>query len=128
METISAITDRNSEDKEALTMRELVSPLTKEYQDTTQLLNKALLLGKLSKNNESYKKDIADILTKVLNEELVMEPKTAHIGKNTSSNNIINTAYLLQASTYVPQLTNKYSSIYDALQRWIGEQKKDGSR
>jgi hypothetical protein len=48
-----------------------------------------------------------------------MEPKTAHIGKNTTYNNITDTAYLLEASSYVPELTNKYSTIYDALQRWI---------
>lgn len=128
MTTISAILDRDPQDKETLTMRELVAPVTKDNNDTTDMLSKAILLGKLSIQKESYKTDIKDIITKVLNEQLVMEPRTAHIGRDTSYNNIIDTAYLLQASTYTPELNNKYSAIYDALQRRIAQQKKDWSR
>lgn len=128
MTTISAILDRDSQDKETLTMRDLIDPLTKDSNDTTDILKKAILLGKLSIQKESYKTDIKNIVTKVINEQLVMEPRTAHIGRDTSSDNIIDTAYLLQASTYAPELNSKYSTVYDALQRWIAEQKKDWSR
>jgi hypothetical protein len=128
MNTISAIIDRDKTDQEAATMRELIAPLTQANNNTTDMLSKAILLGKLSQQKISYKNDIATIIAKVLNEQLVMEPKTAHIGKTTSYNNIIDTAYLLKASSYVPELTNKYGTIYDALQRWIAEQKQDGSR
>lgn len=54
-----------------------------------------------------------------------MEPKTAHIGKYTSYDNILNTAYFLEASTYVPEFITKNSVIIDGLQRWIAEQKKN---
>jgi hypothetical protein len=128
MTTISTIIDWNSKDKEASTMRELIEPLTQDNINTTDMLSKAILLGKLSAQKSDYKKDIAPIIAKVLNEQLVMEPKTAHIGKRTSSSNIPDTASLLEASSYVPELSTKYNTIYDALQRRIAEQKKDGSR
>jgi len=128
MITISSIADRDIKDKELLTMWELIAPLTKDNKDTSDMLYKAILLWKLSQQNISYKNEIAPIISTVLNEQLVMEPKTAHIGKNTTYNNITDTAYLLEASSYIPELTNKYSTIYDALQRWIWQQKQDGSR
>jgi hypothetical protein len=57
-----------------------------------------------------------------------MEPKTAHIGKYNSYQNILNTAYFLEASTYAPEFMAKNSVIFDALHRWIAEQKKNGLR
>ncbi|MEI6673324.1 MAG: hypothetical protein WCL02_08725 [bacterium] len=62
----------------------------------------------------------------LLNNQLVMEPKTAHIGKYTSYENILATAYFLEASSYIPEFMAKNTVIYDALQRWIAEQKKNG--
>jgi hypothetical protein len=56
-----------------------------------------------------------------------MEPKTAHIGKYTTYGNALDTAYFLEASTYAPELITKNTVIYDALQRWIAEQKKNGA-
>ena len=55
-----------------------------------------------------------------------MEPKTAHIGKYSSYGNILDTAYFLEASSYVPGVIAENTVIYDALQRRIAEQKKNG--
>lgn len=56
-----------------------------------------------------------------------MEPKTAHIGRDTSYGNNLDTAYFLEASTYDPEFMAQNTVIYEALQRWIAEQKKNGS-
>ena len=57
-----------------------------------------------------------------------MEPKTAHIGKYTSDNNALDTAYFLEASSYVPTMMSNNAAIYQALERRIAEQKQDGQR
>jgi hypothetical protein len=57
-----------------------------------------------------------------------MEPKTAHIGKYSSYGNALDTAYFLEASSYVPTMMSNNEAIYQALERRIAEQKKDGQR
>ena len=63
-----------------------------------------------------------------MNNQLVMEPKTAYIGKYSSYQNILYTAYFLEASTYAPEFISEHTVIYEALQRWLAEQKKNGMR
>ena len=123
METISAIIDFTPGDTSASKMWELVTPYIKDNTSAILLTKKAILLGKLWQT-----KQVTELLNTVLKNQLVMEPKTAHIGKYSSYDNIFNTAYFLEASTYAPEFMTKNSVIFDALQRWIAEQKQNGSR
>ena len=104
-------------------MRELVSKYLPQNMSVDMMLKQALILGKLEKEQSVEK-----ILTTVLNNQLVMEPRTAHIGKYSSYDNITNTAYFLAASTYAPKFMKEHQAIYENMQRWIAEQKKNGLR
>jgi len=56
-----------------------------------------------------------------------MEPKTAHIGKYNSYDNVLDTSYFLEAITYAPDFMKKNTIIIQALQRRLAEQKQNGS-
>lgn len=119
--TISALMDFSPSDTSTLKMWELIKPYMKDNISLLSAVKQAIILGKLWQKKEASK-----VVNTLLNNQLVMEPKTAHIGKYTSYENILATAYFLEASSYIPEFMAKNTVIYDALQRWIAEQKKNG--
>ncbi len=123
MDVISAILDFSPSDSSAKKMRELIKPYIKDNLSIASATKEAVLLGKLGNT-----KDATTLLTTLLNNQLVMEPKTAHIGKYSSYNNALDTAYFLEASSFVPVMIQDNAAIYQALERWIAEQKKNGQR
>lgn len=123
MDIISAIIDFAPSDHTAKKMLELIDPYLQDNLSITSITKKAMLLGKLGNT-----KDATTILTTLLNNQLVMEPKTAHIGKYSTYDNMLHTAYFLEASSYLPTMIQENSTIYQALERWIAEQKKNGQR
>lgn len=121
MDTISAIFSFSPSDTSIPKMWELIDPYLNDDQWLSFLLKKSLLLWKLWK-----KKEAKTILSAILKNQLVMEPKTAHIGKNAYYGNVLDTAYFLESSSYVPDMIKENWVIYEWLQRWIAEQKKNG--
>jgi hypothetical protein len=124
---LSTLIDWDAKDKEVRTMRELLEPSTKNTKLLSEKLSQSIFLGKLSQQESSYTKRLTTLLTEIINEELVMNPRTAYIGKKQGSSNISYTASLIEAMSYAPVFTEKNIVIHEALQRWLVAQKKNGS-
>jgi uncharacterized protein YfaS (alpha-2-macroglobulin family) len=126
LQILSALIDWNPKDWEIATMRELLQPSFQETKSLQSKLHQALFLGKLSEQKESYKKVLNALLSDIIKEDLVMNPRTAYIGKKSTERMVGNTAIFIEAMSFSSEFREKYPAIADALQRRIVSQKKNG--
>ncbi len=130
LSAIEAIQNYKTDDYETYKMYKLI---TLKSDDTTSILKKSIVVANLLKikslsedEKTSLKAEVKKDITKVINNELVYNPRWAYIGKSSEFTRVENTSLLLKAISmlWVKEIDNS-AYIIDNLNRWIIGQKKN---
>lgn len=132
LSAIEAIQTYNVDDYETYKMYKL---LEIKSDDTSSILKKAIITANLlniktlsAEDKTTLKNELKKDINKILNNELVYNPRGAYIWKSSNFTRLENTAMLLKVISLLWEKEIKNSSfIIDNLNRWIIGQKKDWS-
>lgn len=132
LDAIESILSYNSNDYEAYKMYKL---LDLKNEDTSSQLKKSIVIANLLKikslnetEKNTLKSEIDKSINKVINDDLVYNPRWAYIGKSSSYSRIENTSMLLKILSILwkNEISNS-AYIIENLNRWIISQKKNWS-
>lgn len=132
LNAIESIQSYKVDDYEAYKMYKL---LDIKLDDTTSILKKSIVVANLLKikslseqEKTALKEEVKNDITKIINNELVYNPRWAYIWKTAQFTRVENTSLLLKVISLLweKEITNS-AFIIDNLNRWIISQKKNWS-